>query len=295
MSVASLCTWCGAAVSDDEFCGSCARSTAKSSRDHLEYDWQRAAGISDRGRVRTRNEDALYIAAPGPDAAVIVLCDGVGSTVNSDIAAQVAVDAAGRELTAAMQRFEHRLGPAMTRAMGIASEAVAAITPSPGAKAKPPAATFVSVAQCGKEIAIGWVGDSRAYWLGPDDPKLLTTDDNWATVQQRTGRLSAAEIAAHPRSRAITGWLGADAPQQPPHVMTFNPASSGRLLVCSDGLWRYMPAVSDLVATVGGIRPRPTALAACRSLTNIALAAGGHDNITVAIIDIDNAHGGRHG
>ena len=72
MSVASLCTWCGAAVSDDEFCGSCARSTARSSRDHLEYDWQRAAGISDRGRVRTRNEDALYVAAPGPDAAVII-------------------------------------------------------------------------------------------------------------------------------------------------------------------------------------------------------------------------------
>jgi serine/threonine protein phosphatase PrpC len=226
---------------------------------------------------------------------VIVLCDGVGSTANSDIAAQVAVDAAGRELTAALQSFDRRLGPAMRRAMGIASEEVAAVTPSLGPSAKPPAATFVSVAQRGEEIAIGWVGDSRAYWLGRDDPKLLTTDDNWATVQQRTGRLSAAEIAAHPRSRAITGWLGADAPQQPPHVMTFNPTSSGRLLVCSDGLWRYMPAVSDLVATVAGIRPRPSALAACRSLTNIALAAGGHDNVTVAIIDIDNASGSRHG
>ena len=56
---------------------------------------------------------------------------------------------------------------------------------------------------------MGW--RSPAYRLGPDDPKLLTTDDNWATVQQRTGRLSAAEIAAHPRSHAITGWLGADA------------------------------------------------------------------------------------
>lgn len=295
MSVASRCRWCGATVSDDELCRSCARSTAVSSRDHLEHDRGRAAGISDRGLVRTRNEDALYVAAPRADRAVIVLCDGVGSVSNSDIAAQVAVDAAGRELTTAIQSLDQPLAPATTRAMGIASEAVSAVTPSPGARARPPAATFVSVAQRGEEIAIGWVGDSRAYWLGPDDPKLLTTDDNWATVQQRTGRLSAAEIAAHPRSRAITGWLGADAPQQPPHVIRFHPVSSGRLLVCSDGLWRYLPAASDLVATVAGISPRPSALAACRSLANIALAAGGQDNITVAIIDIDNAPGGGHG
>jgi serine/threonine protein phosphatase PrpC len=295
MTVASRCRWCGAAVSDDGLCGSCSRSTATSSRDHLEYECDRAAGISDRGHVRTRNEDALYIVAPGADVAVVVLCDGVGSAANGDIAAQVAVDAAGRELTTAIQSFDQRLDLAMARAMGIASEAVSAVTPSPSRSARPPAATFVAVAQRGEEIVIGWVGDSRAYWLGPDDPKLLTTDDNWATVQQRTGRLSAAEIAAHPRSRAITGWLGADAPQQPPHVMTFDPASSGRLLVCSDGLWRYMPAVSDLVATVAGIRPRPGAVAACRLLTNIALAAGGHDNITVAIIDIDNAPGAHHG
>ena len=56
-----------------------------------------------------------------------------------------------------------------------------------------------------------------------------------------------------------------------------------------------MSAVSDLFAAVASSRPRPGALAACRLLTNIALAAGGHDNITVAILDIDNPSGGRYG
>ena len=93
-------------------------------------------------------------------------CDGVGSAANGDIAAQVAVDAAGRELTTAIQSFDQRLGPAMTRAMGIASEAVSAVSPSPGKSARPPAATFVSIAQRGEEIAIGWVGDRRRIGWG---------------------------------------------------------------------------------------------------------------------------------
>ena len=89
-------------------------------------------------------------------------------------------------------------------------------------------------------------------------------------MQQRTGRLSAAEIAAHPRSRAITGWLGdryAPAAAARGHVDTFNPVSSGRLLVFPTDSGVISGGVY-LVATVGGGGSRPTALAACAGLRN---------------------------
>ena len=104
MSVASRCRWCGAAVSDDglwfllEEHGEVVPGPP-GVRLAAEPPGYPTAAVCEPG-MRTRSILLLRVL----NAAVIVLCDGVGSAVNSDIAAQVAVDAAGRELSAAMQR-----------------------------------------------------------------------------------------------------------------------------------------------------------------------------------------------
>lgn len=148
-----------------------------------------------------------------------------------------------------------------------------------------PSSTYVSAVVTPEEVTVGWVGDSRAYWLsaGGDTPsRRLTTDDTVAA------QLVAAGMAEEDASRvynahALSSWIGADAHEVRPHVMTMSPAGPGAVVLCSDGLWNYLPEADDLAAKL------PTqieALAAAGDLTALALEFGGHDNITVVVVPI---------
>jgi serine/threonine protein phosphatase PrpC len=140
-------------------------------------------------------------------------------------------------------------------------------------------------------VTVAWVGDSRAYWLAGPDPAQsaqLTQDDSWAAQQVASGELTEAEAFADPRAHTITGWLGADAGQVRPHVAASAPATPGTVLLCSDGLWNYVPQASALAAAVPQARTAP--LPAARELVRIALQAGGHDNITAVLIPFPAEH-----
>ena len=75
-------------------------------------------------------------------------------------------------------------------------------------------------------------------------------------------------------------WLGADATDTAPHLRTFTPAGPGRVLVCSDGLFRYRPEAADLAAST----PRRRSARDGQALVQLALDAGGVDNIAVAVL-----------
>jgi len=69
--------------------------------------------------------------------------------------------------------------------------------------------------------------------------------------------------------------------------VTLRPAGSGVLLLCSDGLWNYLPDAQDLAAvTLQTIERGTGSLTAAAALTAVALDAGGGDNITVVVIPI---------
>ncbi len=82
-------------------------------------------------------------------------------------------------------------------------------------------------------LVVGWVGDSRAYWL-PDDgrPVQLTVDDSWAAEAIAHG-LPRAEAEALPQAHAITRWLGADAPDGPPRTTVVGVGAAGWLRACA--------------------------------------------------------------
>ena len=99
------------------------------------------------------------------------------------------------------------------------------------------------------------------------------------------GHATHAEAEQDARAHAITHWIGADAPRDPPKVVTFRPDESGHLVVCTDGLWNYMPDANDIAAAVLPIRAeRPAAIA--RSLVRTTIARGGRDNVTVAVVEV---------
>jgi serine/threonine protein phosphatase PrpC len=170
---------------------------------------------------------------------------------------------------------------ALLQAAATAAQAAAADAGGGNSGPNPPSTTFVAAVVTTTEVAVGWVGDSRAYWLPdpgtPGDPLCLTVDDTLA------GQLGAAGVivsADAPNAAALLRWLGADATDTEPHVASHAPAGPGRVIVCSDGLYRYVPEPAQLAAATPDGRPIEVASA----LVRLALDAGGQDNVTVAVL-----------
>lgn len=277
------CAECAAPPSEiaaDGYCQRCGRKQPDP-RDHLEEVAGAIAGVTDKGVSHWRNEDAMAFSTAG-DGFVIVVCDGVSSTQNPQQASQAAVDAALAILVAAAAATPGGAPDAIVQAAAAANRAAVAVPYDPDAKAGPPSCTFVAAVLVGETLTVGWVGDSRAYWLDEAGGRQLTRDDSWATQQVAAGAMSETEAFADPRAHAITRWLGADAEEVTPQVVEAVVDAPGLVLVCSDGLWNYAATVGELVAVVGDIdvaSEDPAALT--RRLCAFAIAAGGHDNITV--------------
>jgi serine/threonine protein phosphatase PrpC len=294
------CVGCGAppeTIGADRYCQQCGLRQPDP-RDHTEVDLGVAAGVSDRGHHHHRNEDAMRVEAVGAGSVVAVVCDGVSSSIQPEIASQVAALTAGEALTRAVTARPERLAEALVDAVAAAQEAVTAIPWKPDGSLAAPSCTFVGATVHHGTVTVGWVGDSRAYWLGDGDTRRLTEDDSWAGEQVTAGLLTEEQAEADSRAHAITRWLGADAPAGDPQIASFTPASPGRLVVCSDGLWNYLTGpeqLADLVAAVPAAATGPPAspLAAAQALTNFALASGGHDNVTVVVIEVAALAEGR--
>ncbi|MGR4878995.1 protein phosphatase 2C domain-containing protein [Streptomyces sp. LARHCF249] len=275
-------------VDTDGYCEHCGHAQPRE-RDHLEEELGSVAAVSDRGLRHHRNEDAFAVAATalpdGSAATVAIVCDGVSSASRPDEASAAAAAAANESLLDALPRGAHPQ-EAMHEAILAAAAAVNALAPEvPGAQ-NAPACTLVGAVVSGGLLTIGWVGDSRAYWV-PDDraalSRRLTEDDSWAAQMVAAGLMGEAEAYADVRAHAITGWLGADAYDLEPHTAVFKPDHPGVVVVCTDGLWNYAEAARDMAQVLppdAAVRP----LHSAQVLVGHALDGGGHDNVTVAVV-----------
>ncbi|MEI2819228.1 MAG: protein phosphatase 2C domain-containing protein [Marmoricola sp.] len=284
------CSECGGVVSDDGYCDTCG-AKAPSERDHFveaPSDW--VAGVCDRGRAHPRNEDAMALHCDAARA-VLVVCDGVSSSQDSDVAslagAKAARDVLRTPLPTGIGTDAARLA-AVTKVLGEAAEAAdKAIEANTAAEsANPASATFTcAVVEVDGSSAIIWVaniGDSRSYWV-PDagDAHQLTVDDSGAQLQIAAGvSREVAENSAD--AHGITKWLGRDSPDIVPTVTKHGVDGPGWVVVCSDGLWNYASAASALAAQVHAHMPNPPGVIA-DALVAWANAEGGRDNITVAL------------
>jgi serine/threonine protein phosphatase PrpC len=279
------CPACGGtAASPDGFCESCGRKLPDG-RDHVELDLGLVAGVTDRGRRRQRNEDAMALAVTrgedGP-AVLAVVCDGVSTSSHADAASLAAAETTMGVLLAAVRTN----GDLATAAGEAVTAARAALTGLPSeAAGGAPSATFVAAVIGRRQVTVCWLGDSRAYWLSASPgagSQRLTTDDSLAGELMATGLMSEAEAMGLPQAHVVTGWIGADLGQATPHVTTFEPPGPGSVLLCSDGLWNYQPDATALAGLVlPGALTRP--LPAAAGLVRFALSAGGRDNVTVVL------------
>jgi serine/threonine protein phosphatase PrpC len=232
----------------------------------------RAAGVTDTGRRRLRNEDAFICEPP-----LFAVADGMGGARAGEIAAGLAAAAleeAGSE-TRGAEGVAELIAEANRR---IWERSVA----DPRTAGMGTTVTAALVDASSGTVAIGHVGDSRAYLLRNGELGQLTTDHSLVAELVQSGVLTPEEAERHPQRSAITRALGTE---ETVDVESFTvPAEPGDLfLICSDGL-STMLADTDITSAIeqaGDDLER-----AADSLIAAANARGGEDNVTVVLFEI---------
>jgi protein phosphatase len=246
---------------------------------------------TDPGLRRTSNEDSY---STRPDVGLFVVADGMGGHVAGEVASRVAVEAieAFIEETAGADKnrtwpfpFDPALSLEANRlkaAFRLANRRIAsAIADSQDLRGM---ATTASAVLMGKESAsVGHVGDSRVYVLREGRLAQITHDHSWVEEQVRAGTLTPSAARQHPWRNVVTRALsGGEDPEV--DVTEVTPAVGERYLLCSDGLFGVV--TDDRIAEILGQSGVPLETI-CRSLVDAANQAGGPDNITALVLEID--------
>ncbi len=249
-------------------------------------DHARAALLSDRGMKRAQNEDSAAIEM-GDGWTVIVACDGVSSSNHAREASEIASATACATL-ASIARSRDLTGSmglqAVTTAIRAAHAAVCAHPFEERTTGEPPGTTIVVALVAKDRATIGWVGDSRAYWITRDGGEVLTRDHTWLNEAVASGEWTEDDAMVQPLAHALTRCLGplewGASSSVDPDVCTRTLDGPGFLLLCSDGLWNYYPTAVEIARIID---PTMGVTEAAERLVNSTLACGAHDNVTVAL------------
>ncbi|MFC5286899.1 PP2C family protein-serine/threonine phosphatase [Actinokineospora guangxiensis] len=228
---------------------------------------------SDVGAVRAGNEDS-HLVADG----VYAVADGMGGhaagEVASGIAVQVAEGLGGRAVK-----------PEDVRAVVLEANAaiLAAARREPGNRGM--GTTLTGLCLVDFQGAPHWVlfnvGDSRVYRYADGAVAQLSTDHTEVAEMVAAGELTEEEARGHPLGNVLTRALGM-APAPEPDIDVFPATAPARFLICSDGL--TLELADAEIAGVLGDTDDPEA--AAERLVELAVAAGGRDNVTAVVVDL---------
>ena len=251
------------------------------------------AGITDRGRTRKRNEDA-FIA--DPELGLAVVADGMGGHPAEDVASALATSTVREHLSGrSRQPSSAPPHPGSPSALG---ESLVAAVRAADALVRSDAAQNYARAGMGSTVtallvrpdearmAIGHLGDSRAYLYVGGRLRQLTRDHTWVQEQVDARTLPPAQAWSHPWGHVLTQALGVGEDTQPQLVQ--DEARPGHIyLLCTDGLTSMLPD-RDLERVLEEMIPK--GLDSCaRALVGAANQRGGADNITVVLLEVGDA------
>ena len=224
---------------------------------------------TDIGCLRDHNEDSLVVTPP-----LFAVADGMGGHAAGEVASEIAV----RVLSELAP--EHPDVEALGRAIEEANRAV--IQAAREGRGRQGMGTTMTAAMLeGERLVIAQVGDSRAYLLHQGKLQQLTRDHSLMADMIEAGQLTPEEARTHPQRSVITRALGSDAHLHP-DIYEINVETGDRLLICSDGL-SGMIFDDQIENTLRSVQDPQR----CASqLVNEAIAAGGHDNVTVIVADV---------
>ena len=246
---------------------------------------------SDPGLKRTSNEDSYSTRA---DIGLFVVADGMGGHVAGEVASRVAVEAIEAFIQETAGADKNRTWPfpfdptisleanRLRAAFRLANRKIgAAIADSQDLRGMATTASAVLVGR--RSASVAHVGDSRVYVLRHGQLDQITNDHSWVEEQVRAGTLTPTAGRQHPWRNVVTRALsGGEDPEV--DVTEVTPIPGERYLLCSDGLFGVV-ADSRIAQLLG--QQHVALEVICRGLIAAANEAGGPDNITTLILQID--------
>lgn len=227
-------------------------------------------GATDQGQVREANEDGYVV---DRRLHLFAVADGMGGHRAGEVASATALEAL-RAAVASGTGIGDAITSANSAVHGKASD---------DAELQGMGTTLTAIVPDGNGVLVGHVGDSRAYLLRDGELRQLTTDHSLVEELVREGRLTEEQAAVHPQRSIITRALGVDSNVEV-DVYPVALQAGDRLMLCSDGLTTMLRP--DAIAALLRREPDPTR--AANLLVDAANAAGGEDNITTIVIDIED-------
>jgi serine/threonine protein phosphatase PrpC len=256
-------------------------------------NWEEAmkiehAAASDRGKVRSINEDAYGFLEPSGErernerGAIFIVADGMGGHRGGEIASKLAVESI----------IDHYYSSKERDPIGALREAFSHANSRIKEKSLSDVTLFGMGTTCTAisilrdKAFLGHVGDSRAYILRGGRLDRLTEDHSLVGEMVRSGMISDKDARNHPKRNVITRSLGThdtivpDIPSSP-----YELEDGDVLLLCSDGLTSLV-SDEELREILRSCPPRE----ATKALVNLANAQGGKDNITTQVIKVHSGN-----
>lgn len=228
---------------------------------------------TDTGRQRQANEDSLMARAP-----LFVVADGMGGAQAGEVASMTAVRAFDEGLPDGSPE------EALEGSIGLANRTIHERAHSdPSLSGMGTTITAAAVDSEREEVVIGHVGDSRAYRIRDGIIQRLTRDHSLVEEMRRRGQITEEQAEDHPQRSIITRALGPE-PEVEVDIQSV-PAEPGDIfMLCSDGLTTML--ADERIRVI--IEEAATLDAATRALVEEANIAGGRDNITVLLFQIED-------
>lgn len=246
-----------------------------------------ARGITDVGRRRDHNEDALLV---DEGLGLFVVADGMGGHAGGGTASRLAVETIRRAIREAKEREPHRFGPsaaaaddgppaALVRALEAASALIHRTAQgSPGLAGM--GTTVTAALIVGRTGCVAHVGDSRCYLLRGGRIYQVSEDHSLVNEQVKAGAISPEEARRSRFKNIITRSVGFEERVEV-DLVRLELGAGDVLVICSDGLSNLVEDAEILrVVEEGGIDAAP------RRLVELANRRGGDDNVTVIAVGV---------
>ncbi|MCA9710757.1 MAG: serine/threonine-protein phosphatase [Myxococcales bacterium] len=246
------------------------------------------------GCARERNEDAFVVVhlatgqtgirpeqrvcALQPPGMVVAVCDGMGGAAAGDVASRMAIDAIEK-----VSRLHGVSGPddaerLLLAAVSEANRSIGEFTRRHPDK-RGMGTTFTGAVACGPELVIVQVGDSRAYLRRGRVLQQLTMDQNVVGQMVAAGKLRPEDARNFKQRNVLLEAIGVQE-RVGPDVVRVSVRAGDVLMLCSDGLTGPLTDRQVLDHMLRHEDP----MRCCRALTEAACAAGGPDNVSVAVL-----------
>jgi PPM family protein phosphatase len=236
-------------------------------------------GSSDPGLIRTSNQDAYYI---DPDGRFFIVADGMGGHAGGEEASRIAAKEIQEFLVANWDAAEPT-AKLLEKALWQANQAILQDQQQHPERADMGTTIVVVIFRSPDAPLCAHVGDSRLYRLRESNLAQITEDHTWVARAIKIGEITPEEARNHPYRHVLSRCLGREDLHQV-DVQPLDVQVGDRLLLCSDGLTEEL----DNQNIANYLYNNPILEKASFALIEAAKEEGGHDNITVVLVSLED-------